>query len=423
MRKKTDLLKKALAFTMSVSFVFAGSGILSLNAGAESVESLKSKQAEIQAKIAEREKRISELYKDEASQADIITQLNIQLSNFSEKYDNVQEMRDEVDNDIAESENKILKLNSDITKLDKEISAKNKEIKKTVDLFCKRMRANYMSGNASVLDALIKSSNMANLLNRLELIKRVTKNDQDVVDNLNAEINAINKNKEKLTNKKTAIKDEQENLLTKEADLEEVKSQIQDTLDEIEEKSAEIERKLSELNYDENDIEVDIESYEEQEEAIKAAIIAAGGTPLPSQKYISSKGFMFPIKYEGAFLSSTFGYRDASISGMAFHGGIDITGDDIYGQPVYASKAGTVIIAEKESDEGYGKYVCLSHGGGYQTIYGHCSRVIVNEGDTVRQGQIIAFVGSTGNSTGPHLHFEVRYDGEKLNPLKFVSLK
>lgn len=422
MKKKTNVLKNALAMFMSFSLAVAGAGMFASGAKAESVESLKSKQAEIQAKIAEREKTISELYKAESSQRDVITQLNIQLSNFSEQYDNVKEMEDEVSSDIAETENKILNLNSDISKLDKQIAAKDKEIKKTVDLFCKRMRANYVSGGNTMLEAFVKSSNISTLLNRFELMKRVTMTDQNIIDTLNAEIAAINKNKEELSSKKAEIKEEQTGLLEKEADLDAVKEQIQETLDEIEEKSAEVERRLAELNGDEGDLEFDIEDFEQQEEAIRAAIIAAGGTPLPSQKYVSAKGFMFPIKYEGAFLSSTYGYRDASISGNSFHGGIDITGDDIYGAPVYASKAGTVIIADHYGETGYGHYVVIDHGGGYQTVYGHCSSVIVNEGQQVKQGQVVGLVGSTGNSTGPHLHFEVRYDGERLDPLKFVSI-
>ncbi|MGN0490177.1 peptidoglycan DD-metalloendopeptidase family protein [Ruminococcus sp.] len=102
------------------------------------------------------------------------------------------------------------------------------------------------------------------------------------------------------------------------------------------------------------------------------------------------------------------------------HWGIDIAAGGVYGQPIVASDGGTVVQAGDNGD-GYGNYVIIDHGNGYKTLYGHCSSVAVSYGQHVSQGDTIGYVGSTGNSTGPHLHFEIIYNSNKLNPLQFVS--
>lgn len=102
------------------------------------------------------------------------------------------------------------------------------------------------------------------------------------------------------------------------------------------------------------------------------------------------------------------------------HWGIDISAGGVYGQAITASDGGTVVFAGDKGD-GYGNYVIIDHGNGYQTLYAHCSSLAVSYGQYVSKGDTIAYVGSTGNSTGPHLHFEVIYNSNKLNPLQFVS--
>jgi murein DD-endopeptidase MepM/ murein hydrolase activator NlpD len=116
--------------------------------------------------------------------------------------------------------------------------------------------------------------------------------------------------------------------------------------------------------------------------------------------------------------SSSFGWRVDPFSGRsAFHEGLDFTAD--IGTPIYAAAGGRVTVAEQTPD--YGKIVKISHGSGLETRYAHASELLVNAGEVVRKGQLIARVGSTGRSTGPHLHFEVRRDGAPLDPRKFLQ--
>lgn len=401
--------KKLTAVLMSASFVFLSFGVTAPQSHAESLSSLKDRQSEIQAKIDDSEEKLEALKEEMDAKEKIVNELNIQLSNLSDEYENVQAQKNSVDKEIDETEQKIESLNAEITQ-------KDAEIDQTIELFCHRMRANYISGGTSTLEILTNSSSLSVFLNRLELLKRVTEGDQQLVDVLNKEIEELNESKSELETEK-------QKLVVKQNELQEVEADIQSTLNEIETKSQEVEARLAELDASATEIEGNLEDFNDQEKKIKAAIAAINANSSKSVvPSVPSSGFMFPIGYSAAYISSGFGYRSASISGNSFHGGIDITGGGIYGQPVYASRAGTVIVAEHYSNSGYGHYVMLDHGDGYQTLYGHCSSVAVNEGAYVSQGQVIAYVGSTGNSTGPHLHFEVRYNNTRVNPLAYVSM-
>ena len=121
---------------------------------------------------------------------------------------------------------------------------------------------------------------------------------------------------------------------------------------------------------------------------------------------------------QGGWVSSEYGNRwHPILQYYRFHSGIDIAVDS--GVPIKAAEDGTVIVAARDS--GYGYYVVIDHGGGISTLYAHCSKLLVSKGDVVTRGQTIALVGSTGVSTGPHLHFEVRINGATDDPRKWVQ--
>lgn len=425
-----NTMKRMLSLLMTITVIFVSVAFFAPKTQAKTISSLKEEQSQIQAKIDESEKKLSALNNQIDAQEQVISELNKQLSNLSDEYNNVKMQKNVVDGEIAETQKKIESLNAEITK-------KDAEIDQTIQLFCKRLRANYMAGGSSTLEMLSNASSVSVFLNRLELLKRVTDNDQALVDELNKEIKELEK-------AKADLEAEKQKLVEKQAELGKVEADLQSTLNTIKLKSEEVDRKLAQLQNTASEIHENVADFNAQEAQIQKEInriyaqqkaaeeakkkaqqqAANGGHSSPSYytpKPNPSTGFAFPVHYGGCYLSSGFGYRSASISGNAFHGGIDITGGGIYGQPVVASRSGTVIVAEHYSNSGYGHYVMLDHGDGYQTLYGHCSSVVVNKGAYVKQGQVIAYVGSTGNSTGPHLHFEVRYRGEKLNPLNYVS--
>ena len=130
--------------------------------------------------------------------------------------------------------------------------------------------------------------------------------------------------------------------------------------------------------------------------------------PPPSIDAPAGSGFLWPAGVRR--ISQYYGWQ---------HTGLDIAGP--IGTPLYASKSGTVIKSQCGYNGGYGCYIILDHGGGVQTLYGHSSQLLVSVGEKVIQGQTIALMGSTGRSTGPHIHFEVRINGVRENPLKYIK--
>lgn len=171
---------------------------------------------------------------------------------------------------------------------------------------------------------------------------------------------------------------------------------------------------------------VQTDAYETDSEVIKEAVdevvvkgsdSSSEGTSSSSTSSASSYGsgsFIWPVPYTHN-ITSEFGMRWGRL-----HGGIDIAAGGVYGQPIVAADSGTVILAGNQGD-GYGNYVIIDHGNGNKTLYGHMSSVAAYTGQQVAQGEVIGYVGSTGNSTGPHLHFEIRVNDVQTDPLGYVS--
>lgn len=147
-------------------------------------------------------------------------------------------------------------------------------------------------------------------------------------------------------------------------------------------------------------------------------IVAYGTKKVTSKKYnggpYATGRFVWPVPYTRV-ITQYYGHNG--------HGGMDISDSNITGQDIIAADGGTVIVSayRKGTSYGsYGKYIVIDHGGGYQTLYAHCSELLVNVGDVVKQGQVIALVGNTGKSTGPHLHFEITVNGRRVNPMSYL---
>jgi murein DD-endopeptidase MepM/ murein hydrolase activator NlpD len=176
-----------------------------------------------------------------------------------------------------------------------------------------------------------------------------------------------------------------------------------------------------------------IEKFNQQSEenikAIQAAERAEEQLQAEIRKELSEKGdsefvggdFLWPVSgYH--MITSKFGMRTHPVTGVyKLHTGVDISGSGINGKPVRAANSGKVLKAGYNS--GYGNYVVIDHGGGCSTLYGHASRLNVKVGQKVSRGDVIMYVGSTGYSTGPHLHFEVIKNGEYTNPLSYFNIK
>ena len=259
-----------------------------------------------------------------------------------------------------------------------------------------RIRAIYVQGESSPIAVLTESENLSDLASRKALLERIAARDREIFNEARV-----------LRDSVLAKKKERDLNVIRVAEL--IKQQ-ETELAELETVRAKKKQIFSVLKAQENELEDVLEDMERESRKLEAQISAiqaksAGSTPIYNGKFI------MPVSGRR---SSGFGYRTHPISGKRkMHTGIDIAASS--GTTIKAAGAGKVITASWIS--GYGNTVVIDHGGGISTLYGHCSRLFVSVGQSVSTGSKIAAVGSTGNSTGPHLHFEVRVNGKPVNPL------
>lgn len=282
-----------------------------------------------------------------------------------------------------------------------------------------RIRYMYEGGETSYFDILLQSENIADMLNRAEYISRIAEYDRN-------QLELYARTKEEVAQKEAVLEQEHSELLAvqeateaKQASVETLLANKQQELQSYEAQIASAENQISEYEKDIALQEARIKEIEEeirrQEEEARKQAEAVGTTYKTTS--LGDINFIWPCP-SSSRITSGFGGRSSPTEGASSnHKGIDIgasTGSDIL-----AAAGGTVTISTYSSSAG--NYIMISHGGGVSTVYMHCSQRLVEVGDTVSQGQVIAKVGSTGYSTGPHLHFEIRSGGGNVDPSLYVS--
>ncbi len=282
-----------------------------------------------------------------------------------------------------------------------ELELKIKETADTYALFKQRMRALYMNNNySSALEMLLGASDFTEFVMNSEASRRISEHDTQLIAKLEREQKEIEEIKAGIESDLAQLDLDKQEL---DAKYNELALLYQEANNEL--STAEALQSAKEDDYDKIIAELD---------AINAQWDALMGTGM--QDYVGDY-FAWPVP-GFTWISSKFGWR--TLYGRPnYHGGIDIAGAGIYGKPIIASDTGQVRTAAYNAG-GYGNYVIIDHGGNNWTVYGHMTQYIVYAGEWVSQGQTIGYVGSTGNSTGPHLHFEIRLNGQKVNPVDYV---
>lgn len=253
-------------------------------------------------------------------------------------------------------------------------------------------------------DVLLKSQNINELLDRRRQVKLIYQADQQILTNLKAEAQSIQQQKTEIEIQKNQIA-----LLTQQLLAQKAQFQAQLTAQQ---------QLIGRLNTDKQALEAAQEQLATDSRSIgrliQKQVAAANKTILPNSGIFGTGQLNYPSEAE---ITSTFGWRIHPILGYSrFHSGLDFGTD--YGSTIRAADNGVVIFAGWYG--GYGYAVVINHGKGISTLYGHNSKLLVAEGQTVQRGDAIASAGSTGLSTGPHLHFEVRKDGEPVDPLIYL---
>ncbi len=304
---------------------------------------------------------------------------------------------------IAEKENEIAEKES-------EIEAKQKEVEKTRERFLMLVRAQYEDADVNILSVVIGADSISDLLSRVEYMSSILDYNSRLLATYKAE-------KQELEDMKSVLESSRSDL---QADFD-AQTAYMDTLDkevaELELQKAGQDSYIRTLRMSEAEIqaEYDEKLKEEQEENARLEKLLRELAAKNKTEYVGGK-FIWPVDISIKRISSAYGWRTYYYKGKKvtdFHMGIDIPA--AVGTDIYAVQDGEVILSQWHSS--YGNYMIVDHGGGISTLYAHCSKLLKKVGDKVEQGDHIAEMGSTGQSTGSHLHIEVRVDGKHQDPI------
>ena len=313
-----------------------------------------------------------------------------------------------------------------------ELNAKNKE----------RIRAMEEDGSISYWAVLFKASSFSDLLDRLNMIEEIAASDQRRLKEMSAAAEEVAVAREALTAEKDELEVAREELDATQATLEEKQAEAQELLNELIAHGEELNALYEGFEMEEEALMDEIAQKEKEYNEAKRqewlAYMATYTTVPPATKppasnsgssggssggtsnssgTASSSGWLVPCSYTK--LTSPFGNRDAPTAGAStYHKGVDLAGPQ--GTPIYASRSGVVTVATYSKSAG--NYVTINHGDGFSSIYMHMTNYVVKKGAAVSAGQLIGYMGSTGISTGPHLHFGITKDGTYVNPANYVNL-
>lgn len=270
------------------------------------------------------------------------------------------------------------------------------------ELFCQQVRSEEERGSLSYLSVLFKATSIEDLLSRVEFVNEVAEYNKSVI---------------------AALKETRQNIKDEKAAMEQQEQLLGEQQDELQDKLDETTALMEEYAADQKALE---EIYAAEEAAAEAIADEIDRLIAESDVVPSNEGFIWPVNTSKK-ISSPIGSRVAPGGfGSTNHKGVDICNVG-FTSNVFAVKSGKVILTSKAlqgsyyGGSGYGNYVVIDHGGGVTTLYAHLSYVKVSEGDMVSQGTVLGITGSTGASTGPHLHYEVRIDGVYQNPLNYLA--
>ena len=304
-------------------------------------------------------------------------------------------------------DNKINYLQNDIAEKEQKIEELSAEVLEQQDLFMKRIRSIYKSSvGTSMLGMVFGVDSLGSYLSYGKYLSRISEHDSTLLQTLADNIAELRELQQQMQVEKEDLADTKVTAESKKASLTSQKTEVESTLQDIKKMEQEYLADQAAIQKEMQQIQADID-------AIYAAAAGSG-----SQVDYSTTGFIYPIKGY-TYISSYYGWR---FNNTDYHTGVDFPAPA--NTPIRASASGTVIYVRTGAgygrNWGYGNYLIVDHGGGFSTLYAHCTSIPVSVGDTVTKGQTLAYVGTTGWSTGYHLHFEIRRNGAHTNPLNYL---
>lgn len=405
------------------------------------------------------------------SAEDSISDLEQQLQQLEQENEKYQKILDDTKSDIAEKEeyksalvSKVQVLDEKIAVTREKISSLNDDIKEKQDAYDKglsevedqfdalanRLRILYMSGNATDLEIIFGAKDFSDLIDKMELVKSLANSDKELISEIQTKLDELSTKKKSLEADKKDLETQQASLKSDQDEFNKLISDNDEILKNLYASNSEAQNSLESAALQSDEIEAKISQYyAAQKAAAEHAAQASQSSSSSGSSSSSSSSSSSGSSSSGSSSSGSSSVIVPSGSGFAWptpgfvsrssewfedrevynHGGIDIAGAGIMGTPVVAAADGTVVATNSSCTHnwgksnscgcggGYGNYVMISHAGGKMTVYGHLTSLTVSSGQSVSRGQVIGYVGSTGNSTGPHLHYECRLNGVRYNPM------
>ena len=312
-----------------------------------------------------------------------------------------------VETDLAAKREELQKLQDELRRERIRLTQLRARLAEARAVLSDRLVALYKADKPDVVTVILESDGFADLLERAEFMERVSDQDGRIINDVrDAKEESVAAEKrldglEARQSEVTAI------VAKRAAEIREIKDGLVSRQNGLQEVRADKHQTLVSVRSDRHELETNLASLEKEQAKIAARLAGVNVQPAGAVRHGSGR-FIWPVN--GTF-TSPFGYRWGRL-----HAGIDIAVPE--GTPIRAADGGTVAIAGWTG--GYGNYTCINHGGGVSTCYGHQSRIAVSVGQSVSQGQVIGYSGNTGNSTGPHLHFEVRIGGNPVDPMGYL---
>ncbi len=384
-----------------------------------------------------------------------LTDLEQQQSEISEKTAQVQEEKAanqgsieevvqqklNIDQQINLLSTQIDDINDQINNYTQQIAQKQAELDQAETVLAnlnkknqERIRAMEEQGKISYWSVIFKAKSFTDLVDRLNMVEEIQEADRRCMEELSAAAKTVADARQELEKEKTDLQTSRDEQLAAQKALDEKRTESDEVLAELSARQRELDSMYDDYAAQADALNSSIaaaeqaftEALRQEQEAAKPAPdetegdstdngsdgeTSDSGTVMPEPS-----GWVSPCSY--ICITDPYGWRVHPITGEAtsFHSGVDLANDE--GTPIYAAKSGIVTTATSSSVYGY--YVTINHGDGYSSLYGHMTNYVVSEGESVSAGQLIGYMGSTGWSTGPHLHFTIYYDGSTVDPMDYI---
>lgn len=397
--------------------------------------------------VTEYAQKLRTIAQQQAKLDDEISKADTDIKSQKKQQKILQKKIDSVNEEIQTINAYMTALEIKISNNKREIEKKKDEIEQGISDFKQRLRAMYLAGSESYTAIILESDSFYDVLMRMELLKRVASHDNDMIDNLVTLKNQYESKQKELDSQQEEYKKQSKSLTSKKKNLNKLYNSTEETKKELQRKKKALEAQNKAYDTERAQFETGLSgilknssgttSRDKEIEATMAianvkldelhkAINEKNKKGKKLGKYEASYEFAWPVK-DHYNVSSGVGARWG-----AYHTGLDITGP--HGTPIRASDSGTVLRTNTTCTHdygkskscgcggGYGNYVIIDHGNNFITLYGHLTEVDVQPGDKIKKGEVIGKMGTTGFSTGDHLHFEIRYQGYVLNPAYYVDI-